>query len=142
MPLEPLSWGSTKLRQIMSVLFALDDPALIAGLILGAEQPVRGALLDGRGVDVAIASPDRGFDMATAVFRGPEFPYLAAGIAEKSFELPTILARAVEVALTVPVFRWRERFVDASAQMLETGRPQPFQCWRAQVLGLGNQRDN
>ena len=50
--------SSAKMRQIMSILFALDDPALIAGLILGAEQPVGAALLDGRGVNIAVASPD------------------------------------------------------------------------------------
>ncbi len=99
----------------MSILFALDDPALIAGLIFGAEQSVWAALPDGRGADIAIASPDRGFDMAAAVFRSPEFPHFDFRIAEKSFELPTILASAREVALTAPVFRWRERLVDAGA---------------------------
>jgi len=53
------SWRYLKPRHILKVLLTLLHPPFITGLVLGADQAVRTAVLIGDPIQVACTAPDR-----------------------------------------------------------------------------------
>ena len=78
-----------KTRQIGNILSTLLHPTFKAGLVFGADQPMRAALPHGGGVDIAPRGADRVLDMpAELIMRLSRFGHSRSGPGCQAAEYP------------------------------------------------------
>ncbi len=111
----------TQVDHVLQILLALFRPAVIARLILGADQRIRPTATISDKVHIAVSPLDRLLNMVAVCFDGFEGPYLALGISKKVAQFSAMRAVTGEYAGPAPIARRRQRFGNPGAQVLKTG---------------------
>jgi hypothetical protein len=111
-----------ELGKVGQISFALFHPAIIARLVLGADEAVRTAAAHGVKVEVAMGVADSSLHMAAVALHGLEGPGLPRRIGEKAAEIAAMRALAADRARPNPILRRRQRLGNARAQMHDTCR--------------------
>ncbi|MGA8294285.1 MAG: hypothetical protein WB820_17700, partial [Rhodoplanes sp.] len=89
---------SSQSFEVREIVVALLHPAVVARLVLYADEAVRAATAVGRHVEIANCLADRIFDMRPQMFSGLQRPGLAPGVGEKVAKLAAMRALAGELA--------------------------------------------
>src|SRR3712207_5347890 len=89
----------TQVDHLLQILLALFRPAVIARLVLGADQRIRPAATISDKVHIAVRPLDRLLNMVAICFDGFEGPYLALGISKKVAQFSAMTAVTGEYAV-------------------------------------------
>ena len=95
--------GAAQAFAVCQVLFPLSDAALVAGLVLSADEGVGATALVGGAIEIAAAAPDAVLDMSAGVLGRLQMPDCLGRRAEKGPQVLAMGAAALNLGRTLPV---------------------------------------